>query len=524
MSEQPNILFVMADQLRADYLGCYGHGAIQTPHIDALAKRGVIFDRAYVQSPVCGGSRMCFYTGRYAATHGAHYNNYPLRVDEMTIGDYLRPLGYRVALVGKTHMRADLETFARLGIDHGSQAGELISQCGFEPFERDDGLHPTQAVDANLAYNNYLRSCGYNDANPWLDVANSALGEDGELLSGWHMRNAAKPARVPEPHSETAYMTDRAMEFIRTSEKQPWCLHLSYIKPHWPYMAPDPYHAMYTAADVQIANRSEAEREDPNPVIAAFMQHEESVNFAREEVRETVIPAYMGLVSQIDHHLGRLMAFLRDQGLADNTIVIVTSDHGDYLGDHWLGEKDLYHEEIVRVPLIVFDPRAGAATARGTTVDALVESIDLLPTMLHWAGGEAPPERLEGCSLHALLHTDRPENWRDAVFSDGCFGLRSARVTLGLAAHEARSYMVRTQRWKYVRFEKHPPLLFDLENDAHERFDLGRRREYAQVRQQLDERLFDWLRHRRLRITVSDARIEELTGTAKQRGYFFGVW
>jgi arylsulfatase A-like enzyme len=524
MSEQPNILFVMADQLRADYLGCYGHAAMQTPHIDALANCGVLFDRAYVQSPVCGGSRMCFYTGRYAATHGAYYNNYPLRVDELTIGDYLRPLGYRVALVGKTHMQADLAAFARLGIDRRSQPGELISQCGFEPFERDDGLHPTQGVDDNLAYNNYLRALGYNDANPWHDVANSALGGDGELLSGWHMRNAAQPARVPEQHSETAYMTDRAMEFIRTCDAQPWCVHLSYIKPHWPYMAPDPYHAMYTAADVQIANRSEAEREDPNPVIAAFMQHEESVNFAREEVRATVIPTYMGLISQIDHHLGRLMDFLQEQGLADNTIVIVTSDHGDYLGDHWLGEKDLYHEEIVRVPLIVCDPRAGARAARGTTVDTLVETIDLLPTMLDWAGGESPPERLEGRSLGELLHGRNPGEWRDAVFSDGCFGMRSARLTLGLAAHEARSFMVRTRRWKYVRFEKHAPLLFDLENDASECVDLGRNTQYAQVRRQLDERLFEWLRQRRLRTTVSDARIEELTGTAKQRGYLFGVW
>ncbi|MDH3452106.1 MAG: sulfatase-like hydrolase/transferase [Gammaproteobacteria bacterium] len=524
MVEQPNILFVMADQLRADYLGCYGHAAMQTPNIDALAGRGVTFTRAYVQSPVCGGSRMCFYTGRYAATHGAHYNNYPLRVDELTIGDYLRPLGYRVGLVGKTHMQADLVTFARLGIEQQSPSGELISQCGFEPFERDDGLHPTQSLDENLAYNSYLRELGYNEVNPWHDVANSALGEDGELLSGWHMRNAAKPARVAEPHSETAYMTDRAMEFIRACHGQPWCLHLSYIKPHWPYMAPDPYHAMYSGADVQNANRSEAERRDPNPVFAAFMQHDESVQFARDEVRATVIPTYMGLISQIDHHLGRLLTFLRDQGLADNTVVIFTSDHGDYLGDHWLAEKDLYHEEIARIPLIVCDPRAGVMPLRGSTVDALVESIDLLPTMLDWAGGTPPTERLEGRSLSALLSGGGAGDWRDAVFADGCFGLRKARLTLGLAPHEARSYMVRTERWKYIRFEKHPPLLFDLEHDAHERRDLGRSGQLQEVRRRLDERMFDWLRRRRLRITYGDDRIEELTGKARERGYHFGVW
>lgn len=524
MTQQPNILFIMADQLRVDYLGCYGHATMQTPNIDALAARGVMFTQAYVQSPVCGGSRMCFYTGRYAATHGAYYNNYPLRVDELTIGDYLRPLGYRVGLVGKTHMKPDLMTFQRLGLQPDKTPGQLISQCGFEPFERDDGLHPEQSLDPNLAYNSYLRGLGYNDANPWHDVANSAMGDDGELLSGWHMRNAARPARVPEEHSETAYMTDRAMQFIRDCREQPWCLHLSYIKPHWPYIAPAPYHAMYERASVKAANRSEAERRNPNPVYAAFMQHDESVLFAREEVRANVIPTYMGLISQIDHHLGRLFAFLRDQGIADDTVVIFTSDHGDYLGDHWLGEKDLYHEEIVRIPLVIHDPRAPAGKTRGSQCQTLVESIDLLPTMLDWAGGTALPERLEGRSLYALLAGDEASDWRDAVFADGCFGLRNARLTLGLAPHEARSFMVRTARWKYMRFEKHPPILFDLQQDAAEREDLGCSTAEQGVRQELEARLFDWLRQRRLRITFSDERIAELTGKARQRGYHFGVW
>src|SRR5690348_6374091 len=110
-----NILFVMADQLRADYLGCYGHPKLKTPHIDSLAARGVRFSRAYVQAPVCGPSRMSFYTGRYMSSHGSTYNGVPLRIGEMTMGDHLRPLGMRVALVGKTHMAADRVGMTRLG-------------------------------------------------------------------------------------------------------------------------------------------------------------------------------------------------------------------------------------------------------------------------------------------------------------------------------------------------------------------------------------------------------------------------
>lgn len=275
----------MADQLRWDYLGCAGHPSIRTPHIDALAQIGVSFARAFVQSPVCGGSRMSFYTGRYNVTHGATYNNFPLRLDEKTIGDYLRPLGYHVALVGKTHFKPDLEAMRRLGIDPGSNPGILASQCGFDPYERDDGLHPDQSADPDLPYNRWLRQQGYTGENPWHHWANSVEGENGEVLSGWHMRNAGRPARVKEEHSETAYMTDRALAFIDEARDGPWCLHLSYIKPHWPYIAPAPYHAMYGPEDVLPPNRSEAELVNSHPVVAAFMAHEESRNFARDEVR-----------------------------------------------------------------------------------------------------------------------------------------------------------------------------------------------------------------------------------------------
>ena len=143
MPAPKNILFIMCDQLRFDYLGCYGHPRLQTPNIDALAARGVRFTRAYVQSPICGPSRMSFYTGRYMRSHGSNWNGFPLRVGEPTLGDHLNEIGVRNVLVGKTHMAADSEGMARLGIDPASVTGVHLAQCGFEPFERDDGLHPS---------------------------------------------------------------------------------------------------------------------------------------------------------------------------------------------------------------------------------------------------------------------------------------------------------------------------------------------------------------------------------------------
>lgn len=524
MTVAKNILFIMCDQIRWDYLSCTGHPHLETPNIDALAARGVIFDRAFCQAPVCGPSRASFYTGRYAASHGGNYNNFPLRVDEWCLGDYLKPLGVKTALVGKTHMKPDLEGMSRLGIDPKSDLGLNIVQTGFVPFERDDGLHPEVTLDPDLAYNTYLRELGFDGENPWHNWANSAEGPDGEILSGWHMRHARLPARVPEEHSETAYMTNRAMEFITQEGDNPWCLHLSYIKPHWPYMAPAPYHDLYGPQQVLPANKTEAERANPHPVVSAFMTHGEAECFAEEECRLTVIPTYMGLIRQIDDHLGRLFAFMEEKGRLDDTMIVFTSDHGDYLGDHWLGEKELFHEESVRIPMIIADPSPDADASRGTRNDKLVEAIDLIPTFIDRLGGDIPQHRLEGRSLMPWLQSQEPEEWRDATFAECDFALRHARKRLDLKENEARGFMVRTDTWKFVYFPKFPPQLFNLIDDPAEQNDLGTDPAYETVREDMRRRLLDWFASLRQRTTMSDKKIAATTGKAKERGYLFGVW
>ena len=139
-SEGPNILFIMYDQLRYDYLSCAGHPHLSTPNFDRVAAMGVRFTNAYVQSPICGASRMCFYTGRYAASHGAQWNGFPLRVGEQTLGDHLRREGMACWLIGKTHMKADADGMARLGLSPDSVIGARQAECGFDTWIRDDGL------------------------------------------------------------------------------------------------------------------------------------------------------------------------------------------------------------------------------------------------------------------------------------------------------------------------------------------------------------------------------------------------
>ncbi len=525
-----NILFIMCDQLRFDYLSCAGHPTLKTPNIDALAARGVRFTNAYVQSPVCGSSRMSFYTGRYVQSHGAAWNGFPLKVGEMTMGDYLRPLGLRTALVGKTHMKADAEGMERLGIDPQSIIGVRVSECGFDPYERDDGLHgtgPDGRYDPQLPrYNRYLNDKGYGGDNPWHDYANAAQGENNALASGWAMRHARKPARVSEEDSETPYMTRRAIDFIAEAADQPWCLHLSYIKPHWPYIAPAPYNDMYSSDDLIAVVRSEAERADPHPVYREFMAHRVGQAFARDEVREEVVPVYMGLIKQIDDQLGHLFAFMRTRGLLDDTLIVFTSDHGDYLGDHWLGEKDLFHEPSVKVPLIVCDPSPEADATRGAVCDALVESIDLLPTFIDVAGGDARDQshRIEGRSLLPWLHGETPTQWRAFAFSEYDYSMLPASAKLKVAPNDARLFMVRDKRWKYVHAVGFRPMLYDLNSDPNEFIDLGADEAYAGERDRLAAALAEWGLRQSQRTTRSEKQISAARGKSLRKGILIGVW
>jgi arylsulfatase A-like enzyme len=522
MAKAKNVLFVMCDQLRADYLSCYGHPRLQTPNIDALAARGTRFTRAYVQAPVCGPSRMSFYTGRYAFSHGATWNFVPLPVGERTLGDYLRPHGVRTAIIGKTHMNPDAEGMKRLGLASDRGDGVLLAECGFEPYARDDGIYFRADGTDDETYNRYLNRMGYAGTNPWHDHANSGEGPDGQILSGWSMRNARSAARVKEQHSETAFCTDQAIAFMREQGDKPWCLHLSYIKPHWPYIAPAPYHAMYAGSDMLPAVRSEEERRDPNPVYAAFMRHQDSQSFAREEVRNAVIPAYMGLTRQVDDHLGRLFRFLEQSGRSTDTLIVFTSDHGDFLGDHWLGEKELFYEQAARIPMIVADPDENAP--RGVVSDDLVEAIDLVPTFIEALGFEAPMHILEGRSLLPRVREGRPTG-RDAVFSELDYATYAARDILNRPVDGCRAVMVRTTRWKYVHYDGFPPQLFDLQSDPQEFRDLGRDAAHAKVREEMKARIFDWMRSRKNRVAMTDAELDARFEARRKPGaQLIGRW
>ena len=303
MSAVRNVLFIMCDQLRRDHLSCYG-GRVPTPNIDALAARGVRFDHAYVQSGVCGPSRMSFYTGplRELARRDLEPRAAVGRASPRSATTCARA-GRTVALAGKSHVMPDDAGLARFGIDESTpQRGALLRAGGFVEIDRYDG-HPPPGPESGYA--DYLRAHGYASDDPWTDFV-IAAEDGGRVVSGWQMRNVHLPSRVAEAHSETAYMTDVALDWIRAQGDAPWVLHLSYVKPHWPYVAPAPYHALFRGARHGPDRARPAGRHRRRASGgAAYRTHDECESFAREEVARHVRPAYMGLVAQVDAHVGR---------------------------------------------------------------------------------------------------------------------------------------------------------------------------------------------------------------------------
>ena len=516
-----NVLFIMCDQLRWDHLGCAGHPFLKTPNLDALAARGVRFSQAYVQSGICGPSRMSTYTGRYVASHGATHNRVPLGVGEVTLGWHLREAGRKLVLAGKTHVLPDAHGMKRLLLDGQDELAVLLREGWFTLVDRHDGHH----AETQSAYAHWLRAQGYDSPDPWTDHVIAVENAKGEVLNGWKMRNAHLPARVREEHSETAYTTDQALRFITGQGESPWVLHLSYVKPHWPYVAPAPYHAMYTPEQCLPVSRHPAERgPGTHPALREFQAEEVAQSFQRDECITTVRPAYQGLISQIDAHLGRVWALLEETGRWADTMVIFTSDHGDYLGDHWLGEKELFHDCIQRVPFMLYDPAPEADATRGTVDARFVEAIDVVPTVLDALGLPEQPHLLEGRSLLPLTRGTATA-WRDHVVSELDWTFRAARRRLGLPSGQHRAFMIRDARWKYIHWTSGlRPQLYDLATDREEFFDLGEDPALEPVRVAMREKLLEWATNLKCRTTLTWAEAEFRTDRHKAAGVFYGEW
>jgi arylsulfatase A-like enzyme len=283
---------------------------------------------------------------------------------------------------------------------------------------------------------------------------------------------------------------------------------------------------MYGPGDVLPAVRSEQEKQSAHPVFAAYMDMRYSRNMARNEAREKVIPTYMGLIKQIDDQMGVLMAFLKARGLLETTMIVFTSDHGDYLGDHWMGEKDLFHDQSAKIPLIVIDPSEAADRTRGTVNDALVEAIDLAPTFIEYFGGKPPDHILEGRSLMPLVRGEAPAAWRKVVFSEYDYCMQDVRLKLNQPIEQCRLFMVFDGRWKYIHASGFRPMLYDLLEDPMELIDRGEDLTCVDTIARLQSALFNWALHPKGHITTSTEKIAAYASQQLQvkGGILIGIW
>jgi arylsulfatase A-like enzyme len=373
------VLLITLDQFRGDCLSAAGHPVVRTPHLDELAAGGVRFARHYSQAAPCGPGRASLYTGMYQFNHRVVANGTPLDRGFDNVALAARRAGYTPSLFGYTDQAIDPR-------DADGPDDPRLS--------RYTGILPGFDVELDLP----------DEHEPWLDWL-SELGYDvssgaGRLLATEHAR--------PEEHSVGAFVSDRAIEWIGR-QTEPWFAHLSYLRPHPPYSAPGEWANSVDPADT-------GQPIPPRPDLLPFDQLLMAIpGFgAPSDPRKLAFQRaqYFAMVGHIDHQMGRLWSALRRLDMWDETVIVVTSDHGEMLGDHGLMGKLGYWEQSYAIPCIVRDPRKQAT--HGEVVSAFTENVDLMPTICE-AIGVAVPAQCDGYPLTPFLDGTPPPWWRAAA-------------------------------------------------------------------------------------------------------------
>ncbi len=404
---RPNLLFLLTDDQRFDSLGCMGNRIIRTPHLDSVASRGVVFTNAFVTTSLCALSRASLLRGQYVSRHGIRDFTSEFAPDELarTYPGVLKKAGYRLGFVGKWGV----------------------------------GNPPAGLFDYNAGF-------------------------PGQ---GW-FKDPKNPSR---PHLNR-HMGDQALEFLDgCRDGQPWCLSVSFKAPHhqdeWPnnqYPYEEEFSTLYRDVTIPPPPLSDPALFDALP---EFLRKSESRirwsrRFTPEKYQESV-KAYYRLITGVDAAVGRILEKLRAQGAERNTVIVFTSDNGCYLGERGFADKWYPHEVSIRVPLLIYDPRAPAGT-RGTRRNEMALNIDVAPTLLDLAGAPIP-EATQGRSLAPLVRGERPA-WRSEFYYEHLY-TPPASLRISIPQSEA----VRTERWKYLRFvEVDPPReeMYDLASDPDE--------------------------------------------------------
>ena len=503
MTQPPNFLFLITDQHRWDYLGCNGHKLLKTPHLDAIAAQGTNFSRFQVASPVCMPNRASLLTGRLPSTHGLRYNGNPLPINTVTFVDVLREGGYRTAAIGKSHLQAftSVPAYERVnpatigpiqearwldGNPYDLERPETYA--GTERFQFTEPFYGFEHVDmvlnhGQLAGGHYLQ---------WLrqqSVDIEAIRDRSNQLPHDYTCPQAYRTPVPEELYHTTYIRDRAVDYLNSQKnaESPFFSFVSFPDPHHPFNPPGKYWEMYDPEDFEVPLPYEA-HQNPTPpmqkVLELYQQGAtpatpQTVFIANKRQIQEAMALSCGMISMIDDAVGDIVQTLKDNGQYDNTVIIFTSDHGDYLGDFSLMLKGaLPFKSITNVPFLWSDPE----TRKARQSNALGSTLDIAPSIIARAGLK-PFWGIQGRDLADCLKGG--DELRDAClieYHDGLarIGFDEPAMVRSLVTDDFRLTLYKGLPWGE---------LYDLRNDPDETHNRWDDPGFADVKAELTNRL-----------------------------------
>ncbi|KZL28396.1 alkaline phosphatase family protein [Pseudovibrio sp. WM33] len=484
MQNKRNVLFIIIDQLRADCVFGELGKHVNLPNLRAFMEESVTFTRHFSVTNPCGPSRASLLTGQYAMNHRSVRNGTPLRHDTPNIATQMRKAGYLPMLFGYTDTSQDPRAF------HPNDPAVRTYEYPMNGFHEITEMR----MDMSYPWQSHLMNQGYKFEKYW-DVYKpiSPKGKAPRLND---------PALYAAEDSDTAFLTDAFLKTMPAYSQQSWFAHLTYIRPHPPLVAPAPYNDMYDPQNLPLPERLESAEDEQaqHPFFTPVMQNNSAASFVEgfpdleptDENIRTLRAIYLGLATEVDHHVGRVVQFLKDTGQYDDTMVIITADHGEMLGDHHSWGKMTVYDAAYHTPLIIRMPDG----EHGTQVSKITESIDIMPTILEWVGQDVPGS-VDGKSLLPFLQGETPENWRTVSMSELDFAdpLQPTlwQQQLGTKLDNSCLSILRDERFTLVEFAADlPPMLFDAKGKG-EMENLTQKPEHALTLARMTREL---LRHR----------------------------
>ncbi len=441
---QPNVLFLISDDLNT-YLGCYGDPRARTPHIDRLAARGVRFDRAYCAFPLCGPSRNSMLTGLYPNSSGILANAQIFRQtipSHISLSQAFRREGWFAVRIGKLYHYNVPRSIGTDGHDDPGSWEMELNPAGVDRLEEEP------------------------------DIFTLTPGQFGGTLS-WY---ASPKDDAHHTDGRIAAEAEWVLERCARQKDRPFFLAVGFFRPHTPYVAPrTPYFGWYPEAQMPV--RPTVDQNPPEVPAAALGSYKKEQDKLTDELRRQCVQAYYASISFMDAQVGRVVAALDRLGLADNTIVVFTSDHGYHMGEHGLWQKMSLFEGSARVPLLIVAP---GVSSRGAVARSPVSHLDLYPTLAELAGVR-PPVKLQGQSLVPFLKDPEAKGR----------GWALTQVTRGGPAKRFFGYSLRTPRWRYTEWDQGRAgiELYDHETDPQELANLAHKAEHAATVSELRARL-----------------------------------